>query len=395
MEFVKKTPENGGYVVDLNRLGPLKYKKNMENLGCKVHFDTNGSVTEIENYEDGTVYRPGTKTWEWAKLKARTNIFITASLWHLMAYHFIWGCAPGQALRMYLPPTHPIRMAFSVHFYRTHWTCSQAKEQLLDEFGVLGRALPFAYEGGYDKILRQNLEEYKFQTYPDQLESQGVKDCTFHVGSIDGIALHTIMVDYVREIFDEVYEREDRFLQDGNMRQLYHHLREKMEGLPEEYSMDNVKLLWGEILFRVTGAHNSSKCQLLCLHLLLSLMRYKLEISHFSSLDTSVGNAAAYALAPFMINLRMLAKDKGIVQSSKESDITVAGITRATIPDDFPRLYQGWSHVLSDPKSNAYATLTSELEKLGESIEERNKGEERRFANRDFHPDFCGVSIFG
>ena len=91
----------------------------------------------------------------------------------------------------------------------------------------------------------------------------------------------------------------------------------------------------------------------------------------------------------------MQAKDKGIIKASRESGTTVAGITRATIPDDFPRLYQGWSHVLNDPKSTAYATLTSELAKLGESIDERNDGEERRFTNRDFHPNYCGVSVFG
>lgn len=230
MEFVQKNPENGGYVVDLTSLGELKYKTSMENLGCKVHFDSDGSVTEIENYEDKFVHRPGTKAWEWAKLKARSNIFITASLRHLMAYHLIWGCAPGQALRMYLPPTHPIRMAFSVHFCRTHWTCSQAKEQLLDEFGVLGRALPFAYKGGYETILRDQLKAYKFQTYPDQLESQGVKGCSFHVGSTDGIELHKIMVKYVCEIFDEVYVTEERFLQDRTMREVYEFLRKKKIG---------------------------------------------------------------------------------------------------------------------------------------------------------------------
>jgi len=365
MEFVQKNSENGGYVVDLTSLGKLEYKNNMENLGCKVYFDTNGRVTEIENHEDRVVHRPRTETWEWAKLKARSNIFITASLRHLMAYHFIWGCAPGQALRMFLPPTHPIRMAFSVHFCRTHWTCSQAKEQLLDEFGVLGRALPFAYIDGYERILRDQLEAYRFQTYPDQLESQGVTDCSFHVGSTDGLAMHEIMVNYAHNIFDEVYVTEDRFSQDETMRELYAYLRERMKGLPAEYSMANVKMLWGEILFRVTGGHNS------------------------------IGNAAAYALAPFMINLRMQKKDKGILKSSMESDTTVAGITKATIPDDFPRLYQGWSHVLDDPKSTAYATLTSELERLGESIDERNDSEERRFTNRDFHPNFCGISVFG
>ena len=269
MEYVQKNLVNGGYVVDLTLLGQLSYKDSMENLGCTVHFDSNGSVTKIENYEDDAVYFPGEEKWEWAKLKARSNNFILASLEHLTSYHFILGCAPGEALRLFLPPTHPIRMAFSAHFYRTHWTCSQAKEQLIDEFGVVGRALPLKYDAGYRKVLIHLLKSFEFQTFPDQLESQGVKDCSFHVGSSDGMALHKILVKYASNLFDEVYHTEARFLQDESMRDVYEYLCKKMNGLPAEYSMANVKLVWGEVLFRATGGHNSSMYQFVCQHLLL------------------------------------------------------------------------------------------------------------------------------
>lgn len=263
-EHVRKDPETGGYVADLTFLGELSYKDSMENLGCTVYFDCNGSVTQIQNYDDGSVHSPGDIMWEWAKLKARTNVFILASLEHLMNYHFLWACAPGEALRRFLPPTHPLRMAFSVHFWRTHWTCSQSKEQLLDELGVLGRTLPFKYDDGYQTALYHLLESFEFQTFPEQLESQGLMDCSFHIGSSDGIALHKVFVNYASNLFDEVYQTEARFLQDEAMRDLYEYLRTKMNGLPADYSMANVKLVWGEILFRVTGGHSASMCQCLC-----------------------------------------------------------------------------------------------------------------------------------
>ena len=136
----------------------------------------------------------------------------------------------------------------------------KAKDSLVSEVGVLGRSLPFKYEGGLEKSFIDGMNKFKFETWPDELERRGVKDCSFYIGSSDAVDLHKIMMKYASNLFDEVYETENRFLQDDAMRDLYKYLDRKMNGLPTEYSMANVKLVWGEILFRVTGGHTSSKC---------------------------------------------------------------------------------------------------------------------------------------
>jgi len=365
MPYVVKNPEiaGGGYVADLTYLGELSYKESMENLGCKVYFNSNGDVRQIKDY-DGEVYCPGDAYWEWAKLKARSNVFTLASLEHVSTYHFTWACAPGTSLRMYLPPTHPIRMAFSAHFFRTHYTCAKAEHSLVSERGVLARALPFTKEG-MDKAFTDLMTDmFAFETYPDELKRRGVKDCDFHIGSSDGVDLHEIMLKYACNLFDEVYETEDRFLKDEAMREVYKYLQKKIKGIPKEYSMANVKMVWGEILFRVTGMH------------------------------TLIGNSAAYALDPFMVNFRMLQSEKGITKTSQECQATVTSITGITIPDNYPRLSQDWSHVLHDRRSKAYATLRKDLDKHSKAIDERNASKDRRFVNKDFHPDHVAVSTF-
>jgi len=309
-------------------------------------------------------------------LKARSDTFMVGSLEHVTSYHYLWGCVPGTALRMYLPPSHPIRMALSVHFYRTHSTCMSAKFSLLDEVGILGRILPFTYEKGLKAIYEKMIDDFVYKSYPEELEDKGMGNCEFHAGSTDGVALHKVLTDYISNLFDEVYGTEERLHSDDGMREVYNYIKDRFnqgipdqtnKGVPEEFTLANVKSLWGEILFRVTGAHNV------------------------------IGNAAAYAKNPLLVNFRLTGEQKGEVVGSYEVVSGIAAITGLTLPNEYQRLRDDWKQVLDNPESDAYATLHKDLEKLGKEIDERNKirVENGRFVNRDFHPDVCPTSIFG
>eukprot|EP00579_Thalassiosira_antarctica_P009733 CAMPEP_0201920676 /NCGR_PEP_ID=MMETSP0903-20130614/9225_1 /ASSEMBLY_ACC=CAM_ASM_000552 /TAXON_ID=420261 /ORGANISM="Thalassiosira antarctica, Strain CCMP982" /LENGTH=690 /DNA_ID=CAMNT_0048457475 /DNA_START=93 /DNA_END=2165 /DNA_ORIENTATION=+ len=348
------------YVADMTFLSNLSYRPNLENLGCKVYFDNDASITSIEDY-DGSLYRPGEEFWEWAKLKARSALFVNIQLMHLVTYHQIWANVPGMALRKFLQPSHPVRIALTPHFFRTHQTCTQAKDLLVAPRGPLGRALPFEYEDGHKKVLKLLMNDYRFKTWPDELEQSGMKDVEY-VGATDAVSLHKIMVNYVSNLIDEIYPTVELLEADDDMRKAYIYMSEKMKGVPPEFSMGNLKLVWGEILFRITGVH------------------------------TSIGNAAIAALEPFFVNFRLHKSDKGIVSGNREVISTVSTITSLTVPNEYPNLAKNWAHVLHDPESKAYFQLKSDLIKHGEEIDERNKV--RRFVNRDFHPDHVTLSIF-
>jgi hypothetical protein len=170
------------------------------------------------------------------------------------------------------------------------------------------------------------------------------------------------MMKYVSNLFDEIYPKEELLEADEDMKRMFAFISDKLRDVPPEFNMANLKMVWGEVLFRVTGAH------------------------------TSVGNVGIYALDPFFSNFRMNKKAKGEVVGNREVISVISLISGITVPEQYPTISQDWSHVLHDSESKAYAQLKSDLIELGEVIDERNKA--RRFTSRDFHPDHVAISIF-
>ena len=157
--------------------------------------------------------------------------------------------------------------------------------------------------------------------------------------------------------------------------------------------MDNLKIVWGEVIFRVTGLHTSGEYGAALL----------INVSHFDPIkslltffyiQTKVGNAAIAAQEPFFVNFRMNKEDKGKVVGNRDVMAGVATITALTVPapGDYPCLNHDWRHAIHDTKSDAYAQLKFDLETLGEAVDKRNS--ERRFVSRDFHPDYTAISVF-
>jgi len=364
-KFEKPDEEGNLYFADMTYLSTLRYRRDYENLGCKVFFNKKAHITKIEDH-DGTVYRPGDKMWCWAKQKARSNGLIMGSMSHLCCYHLRWGNIPAMAVRKYLPPDHPWRIAMTTHFFRTHETCLLAKDFLIAERGPLHRGLPFEYEGGYIKIFTDLLENFKFQEYPDELESVGLKDDKYHLGATDGMCLREAFMKYASNLVDEIFEMKegerDPLEEDGAMRDTFRFMVDELK-VPSHrsaYTRENVKVVWGEILFRVTGAH------------------------------TCVGNAGIVALEPFMLNFRMNRDPK--ITGNRETISVVSSITGLTQPAVYPGIKDDWRHLLHDPMSKSYKTFKEDLDLVRKEIDQRNKV--RRYNNVDFHPDNVMISIF-
>ena len=72
--------------------------------------------------------------------------------------------------------------------------------------------------------------------------------------------LYKILCQYVSELVDETYPSQEALESDHDFRKAHEYLVKVMKISDEaDYTLENVKKVWGEIIFRVTGYHNSGK----------------------------------------------------------------------------------------------------------------------------------------
>ena len=81
-----------------------------------------------------------------------------------------------------------------------------------------------------------------------------MKDDEYHVGSTDALGICKVMMDYIFNLIDEIYPNEKSLEEDKAMHDTYEYMRDKMKGIPAEYNMKNVKMVWGEITATRTRA---------------------------------------------------------------------------------------------------------------------------------------------
>ena len=134
---------------------------------------------------------------------------------------------------------------------------------------------------------------------------------------------------------------------------------QRIRGLPPEYNLENMKIAFSEILFRVTGWH------------------------------ASIGNVSMYALNPSLINIRLQPLENKRFVSPKEAAIGVAMIVAVTTVD-CPRLSKDWRQVFRNPSNIPYNKFRFALAEFERSVNQRNK---KRFINVDFHPKNAALSI--
>lgn len=368
MHLIERNPGfEKGFICDLSDLKKYKMRDDKHPYapyGCTTYFDDDGNIVKIVDL-DGSVYKPGEKYWEWAKLKSRTAAFIKAAFIHLGDVHYVVGNVGGMALRKFMSPKHPFRRALTPHFYKTHHTCRRAEFSLFSEAGLLYRGLSLTYEGGLKQVFIDHIGGYKFKKYTDEIKERKLEGCRFHVGANDGMELCDIFYEYISDFVDELYPSQEEFESDFDMKKSHKYLVEILD-IDEfaDYTLENVKTIWGEILFRVTGYHNS------------------------------IGSVTAMALDPSMVDLRLMPKEYGEDDGSQlvaaiESSQSVAFISAITqVP--CPTIGQCWKQVLENPGSLSYATLRKNLNDLENTIDDRNKVRE---SNVDFHPKHCAISI--
>ena len=269
---IAKDELSGGYLVDTTFLKKYNHRpdRDYQHYGCKTYFDKDGKVTKIIDL-DGITYFPNgtyiekdgsqkknTKYWEWAKLLSRSSGFAAMAIEHLASAHLTWGNYPGAALRMFLPPDHPIRKVFFIHFWKTANTVLRARGFLFDEFGLLLRATSWDYKTGLEVFFKDLLTDgFNFQHFPDFVKERGMEDCEFFAAGVDGMELYQSIVKYVHGYIDTVYASEAQLQADSAMRKCHEYLVKKMQFPSSEYTVENVKKMWGEIIFRVTGYHSS------------------------------------------------------------------------------------------------------------------------------------------
>mmetsp|Transcript_28156 Transcript_28156/g.43376 ORF Transcript_28156/g.43376 Transcript_28156/m.43376 type:complete len:586 (-) Transcript_28156:115-1872(-) len=341
------------YVVDCAFMDKYKVREGYEPLGCKGYFDGQGNVTKITDVDindpsNVTTYRPGGEWWKYAKLKLRTAAFVFASTIHLVESHYVWGAIPATALRLYLPANHKVRRAMSCHFFKTIYTVVRSKVSLFHRRGLLLRGTSLAYEGGLEAVVQESFELFEFQTFPGMLKKNGVTDCDFLVLNHDGMDVYKIIVDYVSEVFDGIYENQAALEKDEPLRKVMQHITGYFNGAPKEYTLENVKMIWGEIIFQVTALHNL------------------------------VGDATWCSLDPSIINARLQQKELETGIASKEGAYAVAAIT-ATTSVPCPVIKENWSHLFSKQDTTSKEALSrmhSKFQDLDKIIDERNKKRE-------------------
>lgn len=280
---IAKDKSTGGYVADTTKLFRYKHRtakdstRPFQQYGCKTYFDGKGKITKIIDQDEITYFPDGTyidktgevktnpKYWDWAKLLARTSGFAVSSIEHLAQTHLMWGNYPGTAMRKFLPPTHPIRQAFSVHFFRTSNTLLRAQHFLFHELSLLLRSTSWDYRTGLERFYKDMMtKDFTFKAFPEQLKDKGLDGDALCVASKDGVELHQIFTKYAASYIDTIYESEAKLQEDTDFKKCHEFLVKKLnpcnKDFPHaEYNLKNVKAIWGEILFRVTGYHSSSK----------------------------------------------------------------------------------------------------------------------------------------
>ena len=216
------------------------------------------------------------------------------------------------------------------------------------------------YKTGLEQAFLDLLHDFRFKRFPDEMKEKGLDTCDFHVAAQDGVDMHNVLSEYVSDLIDETYQSEQELQDDDEMRDCYNYIVSELNGPSNDLNLQNLKIVWGEILFRVSGWHES------------------------------IGQATPYALDPSLVNIRLEDKDRiESMVACEEAALCVGAITAiTTVP--CPKLGQDWSHAFEDQVPESYKKLRVNLNKLGHTIDERNK---HRFPNIDFHPTYTAISI--
>jgi len=269
--------------------------------------------------------------------------------------HLQWSNYPNFALRTALSPGHPIRQLLHVHFWRSAYVAYKSLVSLIPEKGLLHRGTSFDITGLH-QLYRDALHNFKFQTFPDEMQDRGLTDYGhLYPAAFDGLKYHGIVAQYVSDFVDLYYKDDESVLADEELVNFFIILREKLGDTIPTPGFQHLKTVLTELIFRVTAWH------------------------------THVGNAIPLIDDPGCVALRLR---KGHLLASVDS-LYIQGLITSMTTMTMPKMNEDWSQMFFDVQGkNVYYKFKEELTKLTTWVEEQNT--KRLYPFNDFNPQkFC------
>lgn len=360
--FLFKTKD--GYECRLQHMQKYETRGGFERYGSVSYFDVKGRPTSIDI--NGEVFKVGDAGWQWAKLQARTSMFVACSGVHLILAHYMWGSIPNVAMHKCLDTNHPVRRLLHPHYFRTSNTCLNSLDTLIPARGLVHRATAFEYPALLE-LFDDILADFKFQTFEEELKSRGHvdEDPNFPMRT-DGVEYRHVLYKYVFTYLQLYYKSDQAIVEDEQLRAFVKYAAQYMEGLRVPATLKAAASILTEMIFRVTGYHQH------------------------------VGNVNIAGTSPVMISDHLV---KGQLLAARESSTILAVITALTAgmlnrlgADQYPGLKDNWSQVLLDREARkVLAQFQTDLTELEKKIDKRNK--KRPYVFNDFNPEFCKISV--
>lgn len=132
---------------DLGFMGKYEVRSGFERYGARALFGEDQRPVGIYWSEGRRWVLPGDADWEHAKWAWRCSLLVgTTVVDHLVGVHWMIANYVTTAARLWLPPTHPLRLLLKPFSWRTITINAGACETLCPERGFVHRASALTYE---------------------------------------------------------------------------------------------------------------------------------------------------------------------------------------------------------------------------------------------------------
>jgi hypothetical protein len=354
---------DGTFYADFNELLNYPVRNGFDPYGGRAEFDENARVTRIliqDPIKERTkIVYPGDKKWEQAKFILRSTALASVTAYeHLVQSHFIWSNYFNIAASAHLSPDHPIRRLLQVHTYRSSWINRNGSRSLAPPGGILDRLLAFPHDV-LVKYLEDAFTGFKFYTFPQFIESLGMKDVD---GSIfpmaeDGLEYWDVVHKYIHDYIHTFYQSEDSLKSDQEVLAFWDQFNSTFpNGIPE-LSLPN----------------------------LITVLTQ--TIHYVSSMHTQAGNTAPYARDPAFTQMAIPSDS---LMGAPQMALTQSMLTVATTGKQ-PMMTENWSHIIPDEAKGVWNTFHKDLLHLSQQINIRNK--QRPWKFNSMNPEHLVTSV--
>jgi len=360
-----------GKVTHIYRLGKTWYPKH-KGVGAYVKHDISKSACKkikgkckkckFKFWKCCSCTVKGKVGWQHAKMAilGTTNAVITA-IDHLYSLHLVASNAIITANVEALHHTHPIRQLLTPFGFRTATINWQASTALVNEFGLVHRAMPFT-----DKGLRQ-LYTYArtasagimFTPIPKMHAASGTGDLKLPLHE-DGGDFYRVIYKYVQKYLSLYYDvKRDTCKTDKQMIKWHAEVNKILPNhdLPP-LNCKNLQDILSTFIYLVTGGHN-----------------------HVGTITAEIEDPCHMPWA----------WKEGFLCGTPRTTYTQL-VTMQTTSLEQPKLMDDYQHVFKDKKAKAaWRNFHKDLKAFGKRVDQRNEKRERKFKSFDMR--YVEVSI--